>query len=353
MADIEITDNFNKSQYNNFLSTTINASVFQTLEMAEVYSKYLDTDPLILVAIDKSNDEILASLLAKKIREKKGYLQSLSLHSTIRGGPIFKPTTDGIKAASLLLKEYNNRANKWGPLYSRIYPLFDSPELIPVYEENGYKFSGWNNFIIDLKRPVEDVWSDISKSNRKNINNCIKSGVVIEEIDDKKALRPFYSLLAQNYQSKGYPLEGLTFFEYVFEILYSKGMAKFFVAKYNDEYAAVRAVLIYKGVIYDWHTGSLEKYNSLKTNNLIVWHILKWGAENGYSTFDFGGGGEPEQLSEGWVEFKRRFGGALVSYGRFTKVHKANKLWIAKNGFRIYKQMKQRYNLKNVKMDGD
>lgn len=338
MAEIEITDNFKKEEYNNFLLNNPYASVFQTLEMAEVYKRYTDTEPLILVAKNGNSGEIEAALLAKKIREKKGYLESLSLHSTIRGGPVFRDTKNGARAASLLLQNYDNMAKDWGPLYTRIYPLFDTPQLIPAYIENNYEYGGWNNYIINLKRPVEEIWRGINEANRKNIKKA-SNEIVIEEVTEKSLIPEFYKLIAQNYASKGQPLEEIEYFQNAFEIL-SPNMAKFFIAKINDEYVAARLVLTYKGIVYDWHTGALEKYVSLKPNNLLVWHILKWGSENGYHTFDFGGGGEPRQYLEGWVEFKRRFGGKLVSYGRYTKIHQEKKMYIAKKGFQYYKKLK-------------
>lgn len=335
---IKITDVFKKEDYEKFIYDNPNTSIFQTLDMAEVYKRNTDTEPLILVAINEGNGEILASLLVKKVQAKRGFLSSFSLHSTIRGGPIFENTYDGITATSLLLKEYNNRANKWGPLYTRIYPLVDTPQIVPAYLENNYTYSGWNNFLITLNRSLEDVWGDVDKYRRKNINRATKKGLHVEEITEKSSIPIFYDLLVQNYTEKKQPLEDISNFEAIFEILVPKGMAKFFVAKFNDEYAASRLVLIYKGVIYDWYTGASKKYLSLYPNDLLVWHILKWGTENGFHTFDFGGGGTPEQASEGWVEFKKRFGGRSISYGRYTKIHKPITLKFSKKMFEIYRR---------------
>ena len=337
---IKVTDNFEKEKYDSFVSSNPYTSIFQSLEMAEVYKKNIDTEPLILVAINENNGEILASLLAKKMQAKKGFLSSFSVHSTIRGGPIFKNTEDGVEAISFLLKEYNNLANKWGPLYTRIHPLFDTPQIISEYHKNEYEYSVWNNFLINLNRPVEDVWRDLDKYKRKNVNRAIKKGLCIEEINEKSIVPVFYEFLSQNYTERKQPLEDISNFEAIFDILIPKGMAKLFVAKFKDEYAAMRLVLLYKGVVYDWYTGDSKKFLSLYPNDLLVWHILKWGVENGFQTFDFGGGGTSDQIAEGWVEFKKRFGGRLINYGRYTKVHQQKKLWIAEKVFKVYKKVK-------------
>lgn len=337
---IVVTENYKKKEYDKFVYNNQSTSVFQTIDMAEVYKRNSNTEPLILVAKNENNNEILASMLVKKIQEKNGFLSSLSLHSTIRGGPLFNHNEDGIRATLLLMEKYNALyAKKMNVLYTRIYPLFDTKPIIPVYEKNGYEYSGWNNFLFNLNRSIDDIWKTIEKSKRKNINRAKKNGLYVEEITEKKDIFHFYELLVQNYSRRKQPLEDINYFKDIYDILVSKGIAKFFVVKFKDEWAAVRLVLAYKGVLYDWYTASSDEYLSLYPNDFMVWHILNWGIENGFHTFDFGGGGTPEQVSEGWVVFKKRFGGTQVNYGRYTFVHHPKKLWLAKKGFDVYKTL--------------
>jgi len=336
-VSLKVTDDFKKDALDEFVYNNPNTSIFQTLDIAEVYKRNKACTPLILVAINEDTDDIVASLLAKILDEKPGFLSSFSRHSTIRGGPIFVDNKDGIAAVSLLLQHYNEIVKKES-LYSRIYPLNDTPQIIPCFKESGYEYGGWKNYLINLNKSVEEIRRDIHKPRRKNINRAMSRGVKIEEITEKDLIPIFYDLLAETYTIRGTPLEDISFFEGVFDILVPKNMAKFFMAKYNGEYIATRLVLTYKGVIYDWHAGSYKKFLSLYPNDLLVWHILKWGSENGFHTFDFGGAGEPNDTS-GWVEFKRRFGGKLVNYGRYTKTHQPKKLWFSMKMFEIYRKL--------------
>jgi lipid II:glycine glycyltransferase (peptidoglycan interpeptide bridge formation enzyme) len=61
-------------------------------------------------------------------------------------------------------------------------------------------------------------------------------------------------------------------------------------------------------------------YGSYLLNELLVWDILKWGQDNGYRRYDFGGAGRPEE-KYGVRDFKGKFGGDLVCYGRNVCVH--------------------------------
>jgi serine/alanine adding enzyme len=336
---IKVTENFKKDDYDNFVYNNPNTSIFQTLEMAEVYAKNIDTEPLILAAKNEKSNEILASLLAKKVQAKKGFLSSFSLHSTIRGGPICKNTEDGVKAVLLLLQEYNRRANKWGVLYSRIYPLNYTPEIFPTFIENGYKYEHWNNFIISLNKPKEQLWANLKGDKKQGVNKAKKSGIKIRECLDKDEIAIFYDLIKERFAKRKNPLEDISNFEAVFDLLVPKNEAKIFFAEYKGECIATRLVLLYKNTIYAWYSGSKSEYLKYHPNDLLTWNVLEWGCENGFLTFDFGGGGELSEVGEGWVEFKRRFGSNMVDYGRYTNIHHPKKYWFSRKMFEIYKRI--------------
>jgi len=63
---------------------------------------------------------------------------------------------------------------------------------------------------------------------------------------------------------------------------------------------------------------------------------LKDGAAKGYKSFDFGGAGSPHE-EYGVREFKRRFGGDLVNYGRYMNVHNKILFYLAKKVIELKK----------------
>ena len=337
--EIKIGDSFSKNALDKFVYENTNTSVFQTTEMAEVYRRNKGCTPLILVAIHENTGEIVASLLAKIKAEKQGFLSSYSRHSTIRGGSIFVDNEYGVEAVSRLLQHYNEIVEK-DLLYSRFYPLNDTQQIIPSFNKNGYEYGDWQNFLINLDKPLDEIWKQLKKSRRNGVNKATKKGVTIEEIREKELIPVFYDLLQETYKNRKIQLENISNFEATFDILVPKNMAKFFMAKCEGRYIAAILVLLYKGVIYDWYAGSSQKREDLVLcpNDLIAWHVIEWGAKNSFHTFDFGGGGVPGDTS-GWIEFKSQFGGKLVNYGRYTKIHQPQKLWFSEKGFRAYRKL--------------
>ncbi len=331
--DIKISTSVEKDKLEKFIFENEKASIFQTNEMADVYKINKDTTPLTLTAIN-DNGEILACLLAKILRHSHGILGSLTTHSTIRGGPIFANTKEGLEAVSLLLRHYEEFAKKEA-LYTRIYPLFETPDLLTVYAKEGYAAGGWQNFLIDLTIPEKQLWSNMSTDKKRGIKRAEKNKVTIHELKEKKHIPIFYSLIKETFTKRKNPIEDISNFEAVFDVLVPKNMAKFFLAEYNGEYVATRLALLYKGVVYDWYAGASNENMKVHPNDLLVWHILKWGKENGFQTFDFGGGGEPGDNS-GFVLFKKSFGGRVVNYGSYTKIHKPMKYWVSQKGYKFY-----------------
>jgi lipid II:glycine glycyltransferase (peptidoglycan interpeptide bridge formation enzyme) len=74
-------------------------------------------------------------------------------------------------------------------------------------------------------------------------------------------------------------------------------------------------------------------------NDLVIWEILKWGKENGYRIFDFGGAGRPDR-EYGVREYKKKFGGATLNLGRYQKVHNRFLMNISVVGFKIWQFFK-------------
>jgi lipid II:glycine glycyltransferase (peptidoglycan interpeptide bridge formation enzyme) len=337
---LRITNRFKKELYGDFVYENTNTSIFQTLEIAEVYKKNENCTPLILVAIDEDTEELVASLLAKILAEKSGFLSSFSRHSTIRGGPIFRDDKESISATAQLLQHYNEIIKKEA-LYSRIYPLNDIPQIVPAFRDSGYEHEDWQNFSLRIDIPIGGIWAQLKKSRKYGINRAKKKGVIIEEMKDKELLPVFYNLLQETYRVRNNPLEDIINFEATFDSLVPKNMAKFFIAKYADRYIAALLILLYKGVAYEWYIGSSKKREDLLVypNDLIVWHAIESCSNNGLHTFDFGGGGLPSETDAGWVKFKKEFGGSMVNYGRYTKTHQPTKLKFAMKMFKLYKKI--------------
>jgi serine/alanine adding enzyme len=94
----------------------------------------------------------------------------------------------------------------------------------------------------------------------------------------------------------------------------------------------------FKDIIYSWYSGYDIAFSKTCPNDSLVWHILEWGAKNGYSSFDFGGAGRPDEPYSP-RDFKAKFGGELVNYGINICTHAPLRLKLSHIPYQIYQRV--------------
>ena len=333
---IEITSSPDTKQWSEFVYNHKHGNIFQAPEMAEVYKRTKNYEPITLAVVDDSTDEIHAMLLAVVMREMKGILGSFSTRSIIQGGPLFIEDEKGVTALKVLM-EYYDKITRKTAIYTQIRNIWDTSAIYDVLNKTGYEFEEHINFLIDLNCCKEDLFGKLKRDKKRAIKKAKEKEVKVVK-EDKTVLPIFYEILQETYDKAKLPLANISLFESVFDILVTNNMADFYMAKYNNTYIAGRITLNYKNVIYDWFACSSQEYLSMYPNELIVWHVLEKGIDNGYKVFDFGGAGKPDK-GYGVRDFKKQFGGEMVNYGRYCKVHSPAKMKVAERGFKLYKEI--------------
>ena len=111
----------------------------------------------------------------------------------------------------------------------------------------------------------------------------------------------------------------------------------FFGAYFNGKMIAGQVRLCYKDTVYAWYSGSESNYFSKKPNDFLLGNVLLWSKQNNFKTFDFGGAGKPN-VPFGVRDYKLKFGGKLVSYGRYEIAHKRLLMTIGRNAYELYKR---------------
>jgi serine/alanine adding enzyme len=333
---IIISTSIDPEDWDHYVKNHPYGNIFQTQSMAAVWNQTKRRETLSLAALDDAR-KIIAVLQAVIIKERTDILGNFLARAVIHGGPLYLNTDKGQNAAIVLLKEYDKICQKRA-LYSEIRNFWDTSSTNSLFMQSGYQYEEHLNYLIDLDKSEDELWKGIHKARKKNINRATKYGVIVEEFNNKNMIPIFYKLLQETYNNVKIPLADISFFESAFKHLASKNMVKFFLARSEDRFIGARAVLTYKNFVHDWYAGASNDALSLYPNDILVWHILKWGIENHYKVFDFGGAGKPD-VEYGPREFKRRFGGELVNYGRYSRVYSPIKLKIAENGYGFYKRL--------------
>ena len=66
---------------------------------------------------------------------------------------------------------------------------------------------------------------------------------------------------------------------------------------------------------------------------------MRWGIVNGIKVFDWLGAGKPNK-EYGVRDFKLEYGGKVVEFGRYEKIHKPFLMEIGKIGLKLWQKLK-------------
>ena len=258
------------------------------------------------------NGELLA-VLVYVIQKEKGITSFFSERCIIFSGPLF--------ADEVSLKEVLNYLEKVvsGSVYMEVRNGCPTLPFAHIYQELGWSYVSWLNFIVDTSD--QDVMlKRISESRRRQLKKAEKMGVVNASPKQESEVLEFYQILVHLYQTKiKKPLP-----EYEMFRTYFLEDPKNFVLVFLDQkvIGGILCPFLDDIGMYEFYIAGLDQdFKDGHPSAMATFGAMKQANEMGIPIFDFMGGGSPDE-SYGVREFKARFGGEQVEWGRWLKVRK-------------------------------
>jgi lipid II:glycine glycyltransferase (peptidoglycan interpeptide bridge formation enzyme) len=273
-----------------------------------------------------------------------GVLYYFTTRAVAYGSVLCSWNEEGKDALEKLLRWYTMEVKR-KEIFTEFRNISDLSELQPAFKKCDVKFEEYLNYLIDLNQPETEMWLKLQKRIRQQIRKARDSGVIIEEVTESQKLAIVYQLLDQVFTRARVPLVSISLFEAAFDILAPRDMLKIIMARVGEHYIGAHIILTYKERIFDWYVASDRAFSSYHAEPLMLWWFLQWGKEHKLRLFDFGGAGKPGE-KYGVREFKAKFGGELVSFGRNIFVHSPFLLDLCKVGYGIWRFLTPRGNNK-------
>ena len=304
--------------------------------MYEIYFGTRIYEPLLIIAGD-SDDNIMGVLLAVIQKEHSGLLGNFSARAIISAGPLIE--NNSLYVLDYVLKEYKKKI-RGKAIYTQIRNLWKwSDNEKEIFLNSGFNFEEHLDILIDLKKKESSLFSEMHKGRRKNIGRASRIPLEFSEIENLDEFQKCLILIGQTYRRVKLPYPDISFFNSADKILSRESYFKKFVVKYHSQIIGCRFLLCYKGLVYDWFAGADETHLDKYPNDFLPWKIIQWSKIKGYDTFDFGGAGKPNE-AYGVRDFKLKFGGNLVNFGRFEMVHNNILFNFARIGLKLYQLIK-------------
>ncbi len=333
---MKVVRSLDEGVWRRFVAGRPAGNIFHTPEMFQVFGQAQGHRPQLWAVTEA--DAVLALLLPVEVTLWGGPLRRLTRRAVAYGGVLCAEGERGQAALRTLLQAYN-RSIRGRCLFTELRHLSDTGDCQAVLSACGFAYQAHLNYLVDLDRTPEAILQGMGRRTRKQIRRGLRRGrVIVEPVRRQQDVARCYDLLRLSYRRARVPLADRSLFEAAFRVLVPRKMARFLLARVGERAVAASVELLYQGVIYGWYGGMDRRYSRDTPTELLTWHILRWGAEHGYRLYDFGGAGEPDQ-SYGVRDFKAKFGGRLVGYGRNMRVH-TPLYHLSRWGYQVYRRLR-------------
>jgi hypothetical protein len=280
------------------------------------------------------------------LHEHRHPLQVLTTRAVIYGGPVFSSHIPSDRQAEVtlalltcLVRELKNRC-----LYIQFRNFYDTDKLSAVFRQQGFYFSDRLN----LLKPLDDrsrALASLSATRRRQLRLSASNGLMVRPAKGVEEVDRFYDLLRVLYREKvRKPLPSRELFRRFFALSEHSSCGKILMAEYRGQLVGgILAPATPGGSIFEWYVCGLDAglaaqrvYPSVS----LTWAAMELGMEMGCHTFDFMGMGLPGK-PYGVREFKARFGGQWVNYGRWTRINHPMQYRLIELAYNVFRMLKR------------
>jgi len=306
-------------KWKKFVVSHPQGNAFQTPEIALVLSRTVGYNLMVFVAVE--GDLYKGVLVAVTQQEYKSPLGYFSSRTVVWGGPLVDETiNDTIPISQILIKELV-KSCKYKSIYLEFRNLFDMSSYAGIYSAIGFQYREALNFHVKINKASGSM-AGISNSKQRQIKKSLANGAEIIVPDTISLVLEFYSILKNLYSGKvKKPLPDVSFFTsfYLYTKRYDCGT--YLLIKYKGRIVGgIMCPVFNNKVMYEWYVGGLDKETrEIYPSVLATYAAINYAESHNYTYFDFMGAGSPN-ADYGVREFKSKFGGDLVNYGRFIMI---------------------------------
>lgn len=314
MQKIVEGNDIGKGEWDDLVRISPVGSWFQTLEAFNFYNSLPFVEAF---AYGVKNGDILKGIVVGYIQKDGGRIkQFLSRRAIVNGGLLLADDimADDLKALLNCLKIRLKRKT----IYIEIRNFDDYSRWEELYKDCGFNYEPHYDIKVDTSS-LDVVNNNLGKSRRRDVRVSLREGASVIQNPTIDQIKEYYNLLDRLYKRKiRTPLFGFGFFEK----LYHVPDAVFLLVEYYGEIiGGTVCVGLKEKALYEMYVcGKDGAFKNVFPSELATFAGLQCAVDKGYLSFDMMGAGKPNDGGYGVRDFKLKFGGQLVEYGRYINV---------------------------------
>ncbi|HQG78683.1 MAG TPA: GNAT family N-acetyltransferase [Bacteroidales bacterium] len=290
-----------------------NGSFFQTPAYFRFLKKTVGHDPFVFIGAKEGSYSIL--IMGSVQYSSSPLVKKFSRRAIVNGGLVTDPEADADDITAFLT--YLSKSLSKRAMYLEIRNLNDYSAFNPLFDAAGFSRVAHLNYQVSVNSS-EDAFRHLSQSRRRQVRKSLDGGAKVVVSNSVEEIEAFYSILRETYRRKvKRPLPPKDFFLKFRE----SGLGVYILVRYKGGIIGGIMCPVYgRKALYEWYiAGEDGKYPGIYPSVLATWSAIEYAATNNIGIFDFMGAGRPDE-SYGVREFKARFGGTEVEYGRYLRI---------------------------------
>jgi serine/alanine adding enzyme len=331
---LKINEAVDVSVWELLLKNNSYATPFQTQAFFQLYNNVPGSSAEIFTV--EENKELLALCVIVFLKEKglKGFF---SRRAIIFGGPLIKKNASDVLFFLLdgITNVIKNRVIYIETRNFEDYAIFKS-----VYLNNGWKYIPYLNFRMNLSsKNTDNILAEMPYNRRREIRQTLNEGVVYHECKNRDEIVELYTILHELYKTRVHlPIPELDFFMQLFQ----NEAGKVFIVKHNEKIIGGSfCIFLNHHSIYTMYYCGIRNYHpKIFPTHIAIWAAVEYAIYNKIEILDFMGAGQPGN-EYGVRDYKAKFGGELVEYGRFVKINNFPLYQLGKLGLKISSKIKK------------
>jgi lipid II:glycine glycyltransferase (peptidoglycan interpeptide bridge formation enzyme) len=330
-----------------FVQEHPHGSVLQSHFLYKVFQQTQKMKPVFICCLD-SNEEIQGIVVAVIIMESGGLKGKFSSRAVIYGGPLMNENHKRKTQIADLLLDNLIRKVKPKSIFIQIRASYDMSDYDEVLRKYDFRWHPRLNLLIDTS-DKSAAWSGVSASRKRQIRKSISNGAKIIEPVDESQVRTFYDILFGLYRNKvKKPLPDWSFFSSFYKAILGAGgqkiNARYFLVEFENRIiGGILCPFMNDGTLFEWYVCGLDqeyKQRGAYPSVMATWAAIDFASKNNFQQFDFMGVGIPGK-EYGVRDFKMKFGGHQVNYGRYTRINNRWVYLIAELGYNLLSLIKK------------
>jgi lipid II:glycine glycyltransferase (peptidoglycan interpeptide bridge formation enzyme) len=322
-----------REKWNIFLRENNYSTPFQSPAFLDFYNSVPNYSAEVFATEENNEIQALCLVTFQKESGIKGYF---SRRAIIYGGPLIREgNSESFVFLLHQLTEYVRRKT----IYIEIRNYHDYNQYRSIFEKEIWMYLPYYNFQLNLKeQTIENALASMQYNRRREIKKTLEEGALYSECKTDEQLSELYQILKNLYKLRvSSPLPPLIYFITLF---HSKISKVFIVWHHERMIGGSICIVLPNCSIYTMYYCGLRDYHpKIFPAHLAVLAVIEYAINNKIPVLDLMGAGKVG-VKYGVRDYKAKFGGKQIEYGRFLKVNNPILYSIGRIGLKILSKIK-------------